>query len=70
MSLSLAIAVNVIADLAIIALVAYVMSRAAKLTPHVPADVRADVRPAASRRRVRGGRARAPRPGAPQPARS
>jgi hypothetical protein len=37
MTLSLTIAVIVIADLALIAGVAYVMSRAARLTPHRPA---------------------------------
>jgi len=36
MSLSLAVAINVVADIAIIALLAFVMSRAARLTPHLP----------------------------------
>jgi hypothetical protein len=35
MTLSLAIAINAIADIAMIAGLAYAMSRAAKLTPHV-----------------------------------
>jgi hypothetical protein len=37
MSLSTAIVVIVLADLALIAVLAYVMSRAGLLTPHVPA---------------------------------
>jgi len=36
MSLSLAVAINVVADIAIIALLAFVMSRAARLTPTCP----------------------------------
>ncbi|HEY2180518.1 MAG TPA: hypothetical protein VGH09_02490 [Solirubrobacteraceae bacterium] len=35
MSLSLVIAINVIADISLLAGLAYVMSRAARLTPHV-----------------------------------
>jgi len=35
MSLSLAIAINVIADVSLLAALAYAMSRAARLTPHV-----------------------------------
>jgi hypothetical protein len=69
MSLSLAIAANVIADLAIIGFVAYVMSRAAALKPHVPLAAPAQ-RPSARRLGTRAPR-RMPRPGAaPQPARS
>jgi hypothetical protein len=37
MSLSLVIAINVIADVSLLAGLAYVMSRAARLTPHVAA---------------------------------
>jgi hypothetical protein len=37
MSLSLVIAINVIADISLLAGLAYVMSRAARLTPHVAA---------------------------------
>jgi len=37
MSLSLAIALNVIADISLLAGLAYAMSRAARLTPHVAA---------------------------------
>jgi len=37
MSLSLAIAINVVADISLLAGLAYVMSRAARLTPHVAA---------------------------------
>ncbi|HEX3452429.1 MAG TPA: hypothetical protein VHS26_03945 [Solirubrobacteraceae bacterium] len=37
MSLSLAIAINAIADISLLAGLAYVMSRAARLTPHVAA---------------------------------
>jgi hypothetical protein len=37
MSLSLVIAVNVIADISLLAGLAHVMSRAARLTPHVAA---------------------------------
>jgi hypothetical protein len=37
MSISLAIAINVIADISLLAGLAYVMSRAARLTPHVAA---------------------------------
>ena len=41
MSLSLAIASIVTADLALIALLAFVMSRAGRLTPHLPAGAAA-----------------------------
>lgn len=44
MSLTLAIALIVIADVAIIAGLAYVMSRAARLTSHVPSAPSAPVR--------------------------
>jgi hypothetical protein len=37
MSLSLVIAINVIADISLLAGLAYLMSRAARLTPHVAA---------------------------------
>ena len=37
MSLSLAIAINVVADISLLAALAYAMSRAARLTPHVAA---------------------------------
>jgi len=37
MSLSLVIAINVIADISLLAGLAYAMSRAARLTPHVAA---------------------------------
>jgi hypothetical protein len=40
MSLSTAIAVIVVADLALVALLVYAMSHAGRLTPHVPAAAR------------------------------
>jgi hypothetical protein len=40
MSLSTAIAVIVLADLALIALLVYAMSHASRLTPHLPATAR------------------------------
>jgi hypothetical protein len=69
MSLSTAIAVNVIADLAIIGLLAYVMSRAAALRPQVPLSA-APEQPAARRPRIRAPRRPARASSAPQPARS
>ncbi len=44
MSLSLAIALNVLLDLGLIALLAYVMSSASRLTPRRPAAGRAALR--------------------------
>ncbi len=44
MSLPLLIAINVLADVALIAGLAYAMSRAARLTPHVAAVPGADAR--------------------------
>jgi hypothetical protein len=44
MSLSLLIAINVLADVALIAGLAYAMSRAARLTPHVASIAEADAR--------------------------
>jgi hypothetical protein len=41
MSLSVVIAANVIADTTIVALVAFVMSRANRLAPHAPALIEA-----------------------------
>jgi len=59
MTVSLAIAINLIADIAIIATLAYVMSRASKLKPHVSvagAAAQATVPPVrrAAERRPRG----------------
>ena len=45
MSISLAVAVNVLADLALLGVLAYVMSRARLLTPHVSATHAATPRP-------------------------
>jgi hypothetical protein len=54
MSLSLAIALIIVADIALLAGLAFVMSRAALLTPHVPSDPRDNPGPRAiTRRRVR-----------------
>ena len=47
MSLSLVIAINVVADISLLAGLAYVMSRAARLTPHVAA-----AKPTAAERQV------------------
>ena len=47
MTLTLAIAIIVVADIALIAGLAYVMSHARKLTPHVPAGA-APAAPAAA----------------------
>jgi hypothetical protein len=58
MSLSLLIAINVLADVALIAGLAYAMSRAARLTPHVAsvpdAQPLAALVPAAPRRQRAG----------------
>ena len=51
MSLSLAIAINVIADLAILGLLAVVMSRASVLRPHRPAIGATVPKPTPSTRR-------------------
>jgi hypothetical protein len=48
MSLSLMIAVNVVADLSILGLLAFVMSHARHLTPHTPAFARSVERHATS----------------------
>jgi hypothetical protein len=54
MSLSLAITLNVIADLVLIGALAYVMSRTASLTPHVAvAQAEPTVAPVAPQRRTR-----------------
>lgn len=47
MSLSLAIAINVLADVALIAGLAYAMSRPARLNPHVASMTGADAQTAA-----------------------
>ena len=56
MSLSLAVALILIADLALIAGVVYVMSRAARLTPHVPANAATDLQRRAGFARRSAGR--------------
>jgi hypothetical protein len=55
MSLSLVIAVNVVADLALIGLLAFVMSRASVLSPHASA-VASPARPRLRARRQRPAR--------------
>jgi hypothetical protein len=56
MSLSLAIALVVLADLALIGLLAFVMSRAARLTPHesrAAQSIVSETTPAPARRTLR-----------------
>jgi hypothetical protein len=69
MTLSLAIAINVFAMLALAAVLAYVMSHAAKLTPHLGAAQPAAGEPAVLRLRTPTRRARSATP-ALAPARS
>jgi hypothetical protein len=58
MSLSLVIAINVIADISLLAGLAHVMSRAARLTPHVAAvQATAHEQQAVARRQPRATRA-------------
>jgi hypothetical protein len=58
MILSVAIALNVVAMFALIGVLSYAMTRAARLTPHlasadIPADVRVQPRRSAAPRRAR-----------------